>query len=225
MTLLKTDLHIHTSEDPEDLILYSATELIDTAHRLEYSVLAITNHNSVTYNEYLRDYARERGIVLIPGMEATIQGRHVLLHNLDFKQVKRDKIANLEYLKRPDNLIVAPHPYFPSPVALREMLKRHVNLFDAVEHCHCYTKRLDFNRPAIKFAKEHNLPMIGTSDAHQRCQFHTTYSLIEAELDPESIIQAVKSGKVRIITRPLPLFLLLKINLKMLWRNKILKRF
>ncbi|MCK4426714.1 MAG: PHP domain-containing protein, partial [Deltaproteobacteria bacterium] len=157
--------------------------------------------------------------------EATIQGRHVLLHNLDFKQVKRDKIANLEYLKRSDNLIVAPHPYFPSPVALRGMLRRHVNLFDAVEHCHCYTKRLDFNRPAIKFAKEHNLPMIGTSDAHQRCQFHTTYSLIEAEPDPESIIQAVKSGKVRIVTRPLPLFLLLKINLKMFWRNKILKRF
>ena len=67
--------------------------------------------------------------------------------------------------------------------------------------------------------------MIGTSDAHQRCQFHTTYSLIEAEPDPESIIQAVKSGKVQIVTRPLPLFLLLKINLKMLWRNKILKRF
>ena len=225
MTLLKTDLNIHTSEDPEDHILYSATELIDMAQRLGYSVLAITNHNSVTYSAYLRDYARERGIVLIPGMEATIQGRHVLLHNLDFKQVKRDKIANLEYLKRPDNLIVAPHPYFPSLIALRGMLKRHVNLFDAVEHCHCYTKRLDFNRPAIKFAKEHNLPMIGTSDAHQRCQFHTTYSLIEAELDPESIIQAVKSGKVRIITRPLPLFLLLKINLKMFWRNKILKRF
>ena len=225
MALLKTDLHIHTSEDPEDLILYSATDLIDMAHRLGYSVLAITNHNCVTYSEYLRDYARERGIVLIPGMEATIQGRHILLHNLDFKQVKRDKIANLEYLKRPDNLIVAPHPYFPSPVALRGMLRRHVNLFDAVEHCHCYTERLDFNRPAIKFAKEHNLPMIGTSDAHQRCQFHTTYSLIEAEPDPESVIQAVKSGKVRIVTRPLPLFLILKINLKMFWRNKILKRF
>ncbi|MCK4425857.1 MAG: PHP domain-containing protein, partial [Deltaproteobacteria bacterium] len=74
MTLLKTDLHIHTSEDPEDLILYSATELIDMAHRLAYAVLAITNHSCVTYSEYLRDYARERGIVLIPCMEATIQG-------------------------------------------------------------------------------------------------------------------------------------------------------
>jgi len=166
MPLLKTDLHIHTSEDPEDLVLYSSTELIDMAHGLEYSVLAITNHNCVTYSEYLRDYAKERGIVLIPGIEATIQGRHVLLHNLDFKQVKRDKIAHLDYLKRPDNLIIAPHPYFPSPVSLRGMLRQHVNLFDAVEYCHFYTERLDFNRPAIKFAKEHGLPMVGSSDAH-----------------------------------------------------------
>ncbi len=225
MALLKTDLHIHTSEDPEDLVLYSAIELIDMACGLGYSVLAITNHNHVTYSEYLRDYAKERGIVLIPGMEATIQGRHVLLHNLDFKRIQRDKIQNLETLKRHDNLIIAPHPYFPSPVALRGMLRRHFNCFDAVEYCHCYTQRLDFNRPAIKFAKEYNLPMIGTSDAHQRCQFHTTYSIIEAEPDPESIIHAVKSGNVRIVTRPLPLLLLLKINLKMFWRNNFLKRF
>ena len=225
MTLLKTDLHIHTSEDPEDLILYNAIELIDMAYRLGYSVLAITNHNCVTYSEYLRDYAREREIVLIPGMEATIQGRHVLLHNLEFEQVKRDKINKLKFLKRPDNLIIAPHPYFPSPVALRGMLRRHVNIFDGVEYCHCYTERLDFNRSAIKFAKKYNLPMIGNSDAHQRCQFHTTYSLIEAEPDPESVVQAVKSGKVRIVTRPLTMSLVLKINLKMFWRNKILKRF
>ncbi|MBW1946485.1 MAG: PHP domain-containing protein [Deltaproteobacteria bacterium] len=225
MAILKADLHIHTSEDPEDLILYSATELIDMACRLGYSVLAITNHNCVTYSGYLRDYAKERGIVLIPGMEATIQGRHVLLHNMDFQQVKRDKIARLDYLKRPDNLIIAPHPYFPGLVSLRGMLRRHVNLFDAVEYCHFYSERLDFNRPAIKFAKEHDLPMVGSSDAHQRCQFHTTYSLIEAEPEPESVIRAVKSGKVRIVTRPLPLSLLLKIELKMFWRNRILKRF
>lgn len=225
MPLLKADLHIHTSEDPEDLILYSATDLIDMAQGLGYSVLAITNHNRITYNEYLRDYAGERGIILIPGVEATIQGRHILLYNMDFQQVDRRNIARLHELKSPDGLIIAPHPYYPSPVALRGMLKRHVSLFDAVEHCHFYTDRLDFNRPARKFAKRHGLPMVGTSDAHQRRQFHTTYSFIEAEPDPESVIQAVKSGKVQVVSRPLPLYSLLKIQLRMFWRNRILKRF
>ncbi len=225
MAILKADLHIHTSEDPQDLILYSATELIDMAYSLGYSVLAITNHNRVTYSGYLRDYAKERGIVLIPGVEATIQGRHVLLYNLDLQQVTSRDISKLKGLKRPDNLIIAPHPYYPSLTALRGMLRRHVNLFDAVEWCHFYNKQLNFNRPAIKFAKEHHLPMVGTSDAHQRRQFHTTYSLIEAEPEPETIIQAIKSGRVRIVSNPLPFSLLLKINFRMLWRNQVLKKF
>jgi predicted metal-dependent phosphoesterase TrpH len=225
MTPLKADLHIHTSEDPEDLVLYSATELIDRACGLGYSVLAITNHNRVTYSKYLNDYAKERGIILIPGTEATIQGRHILLYKMDFNHVDLNKIANLKHLKRPDNLIIAPHPYFPSFVALRGMLKLHVNLFDAVEYCHCYTRILDFNRPAQKFAKKHHLPLVGTSDAHQRCQFHRTYSLIESEPEIESVINAIKAGRVRIISRPLPLSLVLKINLKMFWRNTIIKRF
>ncbi|NIA08969.1 MAG: hypothetical protein GWP10_04195 [Nitrospiraceae bacterium] len=224
MTILKADLHIHTSEDPQDLIMYSATELIDMAQGLGYSVLAITNHNRVTYSGYLRDYAKERGIVLIPGVEATIQGRHVLLYNLDFQQVNRRDITSLQRLKGPNNLIIAPHPYYPSLVALRGMLRRHVDLFDAVEWCHFYNNLLNFNRPAVRFAEKHHLPMVGTSDAHQRQQFHTTYSLVDAEPEPEAIIQAIKSGEIQIVTRPIPSYLLLKINLRMLWRNQVLNR-
>jgi hypothetical protein len=49
---------------------------------------------------------------------------------------------------------------------------------------------------------------VGNSDAHQRRQLHTTFSLIHAEPDPEAIFQAIKAGKVDIVTRPLPLSLL-----------------
>ncbi|HID98090.1 MAG TPA: hypothetical protein EYP57_07880 [Thermodesulfobacteriaceae bacterium] len=225
MHLLKADLHIHTSEDPEDLICYSSTDLIDMARELGYEVLAITNHNSSAYSAYLRDYARERGIILIPGMEATIQGRHVLIYNMDFSTVSRSSIASLETLKRPDNLIVAAHPYFPSRVALRGLLKKHIQVFDAVELCHLYSRTVDFNRRARRVSKEYGLPMLGTSDAHQRRQLHTTYSLIEADPEPEAVIQAVKEGRVKIVSRPLSLADLVRIPTKMGWRNQVLNRF
>lgn len=224
MKSLKSDLHIHTSEDPEDLVRYSAIELIDRAHSLGYQVLSITNHNHLTYSNYLRDYALERGIVLIPGMEATIQGKHVLLYNIDFANVDRSSIAGLKALKRPDSLVIAPHPYFPSPVALGNRLDRHADLFDAIEHCHLYTKRIDFNARARKLAIKRDIPIVGTSDAHQRSQFHTTYSLIRAEAHPVAVIQAIKNGYVEVVSRPLDFNHAVCINLKMIWRNAVLKR-
>ncbi len=223
MKQLKADLHIHTAEDPEDLIFYSARELIDKAQRLGYKVLAITNHNCVTYSDYLRDYAAERGIVLIPGMEATIQRRHVLVYNLAFEEISRSDIRSLARLKTQNSLIIAPHPFYPSHLALGNRLIRHIQLFDAIEHCHFYCRNIDFNKKALRVARQYGLPMVGTSDAHQRRQFHTTYSFIEAEPHPESIIQAIKAGRVEVVTRPLPMDMLLKINLRMAWRNTIIK--
>lgn len=224
MTHLKADLHIHTAEDPEDLVLYSATELIDRAACLGYQVLSITNHNSNVYSTYLRDYAAERGIVLIPGMEATIEGRHVLLYNMDFSKVDRSSIRGLRPLRRPDTLIMAPHPFFPSAVALRRLFLENLDVFDAVELCHLYTRRFDFNAKARRLAETRGIPLVGTSDAHQKAQFHTTYSLIEAEPHPEAIIEAIKLGRVRVVTRPLALQRVLAITCKMAWRNEILKR-
>jgi hypothetical protein len=224
MPMLKADFHIHTSEDRQDLVFYSAIELIDMAYSLSYSVLSITNHDSVTYSRYLSDYAKERGILLIPGMEATIEGRHVLLYNLDFASVDRSSLSNLKRLKTAQSLVIAPHPYYPSLRALRGLLRPNISLFDAIEFCHFYTEHLDFNRSAQRISNEFELPMIGTSDAHQRRQFHTTYSLIDAEPHLESVIQSIKSGKVEIVTGPLPLSFLLKVNMRMLWRNQVIKK-
>jgi len=224
MNKLKADLHIHTSEDPEDLIKYSAVQLIDMAADLGYQVLSITNHNAVTWTSYLCDYAKERGIILIPGIEATIQGRHVLVYNADFSRIDRSKVSSLADVKSKESLIIAPHPFFPSTVSLRRLFERNVHLFDAVEFSHFYTKNINFNQKAKRMAKRFGLPVIGTSDAHQRIQFHSTYSLIEAEFHPQAVIEAIKKHKVEVVTNPLTLPELTKILCTMGWRNEVVKR-
>ncbi len=224
MTLLKADFHIHTREDPKDFIRYSALELIDMAQRLGYRVLAITNHDHCTWTPYLRDYAKERGIVLLPGMEATVGGRHVLLINLPFEQLSIKNLADLYNIPREKGLIIAPHPYYPSPVALRGQFTKNLTLFDAVEWSHFFSTTINFNRPMERVAKRAGLPIVGTSDAHQRRQFNTTYTLVDAEPDVESIIDAVKQGRVQVKTGPLPLTELVKINVTMVYRNLVYKK-
>src|SRR5437773_440859 len=78
---LKVEFHAHTSDDPQDVIPYSARELIDRAAALGYDALAITLHDRQLDLEPLRDHAAARGLVLIRGIERAIQGKHVLLLN------------------------------------------------------------------------------------------------------------------------------------------------
>ncbi len=224
MSAFKADFHIHTAEDRRDLVRYSAMELIDMARERGFSCLAITNHEQCTWSEYLRDYARERGICLLPGMEATVQGRHVLLINFDFSDVSVSSFSDLYNLRRDNALIIAPHPFYPSRVALGRQFIKHLELFDAAEWSHFFCRKINFNLKMEKVARAHGLPVVGTSDAHQRMQFDTTYSMVEAdEAEPEAIIQAVKKGDIKVVTRPLSFLQLLQINFRMTARNHVLK--
>jgi len=206
MKKLKADLHLHTKEDPEDIVKYSARELIDQGYQKGFEVLAITNHNQITYDNHLAEYAREREILLIPGAEATIDKKHVLLLNMDYSLRRIKTFDDLKLLKDGAGLIIAPHPFFPSFTSLNSKLKEHLDIFDAIEYSHCYLEKINFNKKAEVLAKKFSLPLIGTSDAHFLWQIGTTYSLIEAEKDLESVITAIKEGKVEVVTEPLSLF-------------------
>ena len=88
---LKADLHVHTRE-AEPPIKYSAREMIDRAAREGYRVIGITNHDAYTYEAELAAYASDRGVLLVPGVESTVEGRHVLIYNAD---VGVDKLRTL----------------------------------------------------------------------------------------------------------------------------------
>jgi len=101
MSWLKADLHLHTRE-AEPFIAFDAYGLIDRAAREGFQVLSITNHDTLTFSDRLAAYARARGILLIPGAEATIEGRHVLLYNIDVPLSAIGTFARLRQFKGPD---------------------------------------------------------------------------------------------------------------------------
>ena len=210
----KIDFHMHTCDDPEDtFIKHSARDIIDRAHLGKYDCISITNHNHVTFDDDLRNYAANKGIILIPGTERTIMGRHVLLINfknpLDIKN-----FSDLKKNKSENNLVIAAHPYFPHYNSLRSYLKKYITVFDAIEYSHFYTKQINFfNDKAKKVALEHHLPMVGNSDTHDlNLQFGTTHSYVDAEnKTADAIIHAIKNGKVDYASTPLSTLKLIKI--------------
>jgi len=204
VTMLKVELHAHTSDDPCDQIAYSAKELIDRAAGLGYDALAITLHDRQLDIRHLIPYAAERQVVLIPGVERTVEGRHVLLLNFAEGTDEVRTFEDLRVLKQHvPGLVVAPHPFFPHSSCLGAEMDRHADLFDAVEWNAMFTGLVNFNRRAERWAARHGKPVVGNCDVHRLRQLGSTYSLVDAEPRADAICAAIAAGRVQVVARPL----------------------
>ena len=220
--MLKVDLHIHTGEDPVDQIPHTAIDLVERAADLSFDALAITLHDSQFADTRVSDYARERGITLIPGVERTIEGRHVLLLNFPGAAVESartfDDVARLK--ARTGGLVIAPHPFFPDRSCLGAELDAQADLVDAVEWSYFWTRGVNFNRRAARWAHEQGKPVVGNSDLHDLRQLGRTYSAIDAGADPAAICDAIRQGRVTLRTSPVPVFELVDVFARMTLRSR-----
>lgn len=202
--MLKVELHAHTDHDPLDHIGHSTRALIDHAASLGYHALAITLHNRYFDPAADASYARERGVVLIPGIERSIGRRHVLLLNFPAACGDVRTFDDIAKLKASANgLVIAPHPYYPIPSALRGWLDAYRHLFDAVEVNSMYTRLVNFNTRAIRWSHAHGKPLVGNTDLHLLGQMGTTFTLVDARPDPDAICEAIRAGRVEVRTTPL----------------------
>ena len=199
---LMADLHTHTSDDPWDNVPYTAEALIDAAAAAGIQVLAITCHGLVAHNPYLEEYARRRRVLLIPGIESFIEGRHVLILNPDPEQARAQTFEQLRQLGPRDAAIIAPHPYYPVGMSLMGKLEEHIDLFHAIEYHSFYTRAINFNRRAVRASKRYNRPLVGTTDNHTFPYTPSTFTWIESEPEVAAVIDAVRRGAVSVESRP-----------------------
>ncbi len=195
---------------------YSGKELIDHCAKLGYDVMAVTLHDKVGCTPSLIAYAKTKGILLISGIEATIENSHVLVLNV----TKKDKVKSFDDLrklkKKKDIVVIAAHPYFPFGRCLRKRLIDNIDLFDAIEYSHFYTYLLNFNRKAMKVAVKYDKPIVGTSDCHRLYQLEYTYTMMDCKKDLKSVLNAVRKGKGGIVSRPFPLLKMIRV---LYWMN------
>lgn len=137
----KVDLHIHSSEDLNHMLNCSAKDIIDYRKKQGFNVLSFTLHDAIFNDSIIHNYALQKDMCLIPGIELTIINdfcndivHHVLLYNcfdlISFYAdlfVKCEKVYRLKrnlflselliYLNnhKNDNLhnfIIIPHPFY-----------------------------------------------------------------------------------------------------------------
>src|SRR5437868_1025293 len=113
---IKVDLHIHTLDDPKDVIDYSAHQLLERAKSLGFGVLAITLHDAVFNRPEIFAAAADMGILLIPAAEMCLEGADVIILNVTPAEVAQLRsFADLRQLRacRGDSIFtIAPHPFY-----------------------------------------------------------------------------------------------------------------
>ncbi|HXH07713.1 MAG TPA: PHP-associated domain-containing protein [Vicinamibacterales bacterium] len=205
--MLKVDLHTHTSDDPQDIIPCTGPELVDRAVALGFHALAVTLHDRQLDDPALDEYAARRGLLLVPGIERTIERKHVLL--LNFPAARAERVASWAEVARlkadcPAGLVVAPHPFYPGGSPLGRVLRERPELFDAVECSYFTLPGIDFNARAVRWAREHGKPIVACSDLHDLRQLGRVYTLVDADPTADAICEAVRRGRVRPHPGPAP---------------------
>jgi predicted metal-dependent phosphoesterase TrpH len=204
--MLRVDLHHHIDADPVDgrFVRHSAGALIDRAAAAGLQVLAITCHESVPYDGDVTRYAAQRGVLLLHGMEATVEGHHVLLLNFPEFPPGVCSIEEIAARKTRDAMVIAPHPFYPVGMGMGDTLAKYPGIFDAVEFSGLYTPLTRrFNRRAADYARHGAMSVVGNSDTHFLWQLGRTYTLVDAPAEPAAVIQALRHGRVQLVTRPL----------------------
>jgi predicted metal-dependent phosphoesterase TrpH len=201
---IKIDLHIHTHDDPKDVIDYSAHQLLERARSLGFRVLAITLHDAVFDHEEVFAHAAQMGILLIPAAEVRLRGSDVILLNVCPEEIRKlrdfDDLRKLRERRGDSLFTIAPHPFYVVGGSIGRRLMREIDCFDAIEVCHFHKGLMNPNWIAAAVGSKFRKPMIATSDAHRLHAFGRHYTSIPKlrELTVEAVFTALRSGPMRI---------------------------
>jgi predicted metal-dependent phosphoesterase TrpH len=192
--LIHADLHFHTEYSPD--ASNQPKKIVEklNAHPI-IKALAITDHNTCEGYPKVQELAKAyTDILIIPGVEITAQEGEIIILGITELPPKPWTAQNIiDSARETGALSVAPHPYRGFGLA------DHIQKLDinAIETLNSITKpRL--NKKAEKIAKKRGLPGVAGSDAHDDKDPWNVYNEIQASLDVDDILKAVRKGFVRV---------------------------
>lgn len=154
-------------------------------------VAAITDHDSVRACKITRQLAAPYpDILIIPGIEvSTTNGDILILGTEEMPPTPWTPENVIDYAKSIGAVSIVAHPY-----RLYGMGDKAKNLkVDAIEVLNGGTYPAA-NEQAKQLAKEMGLPGTAGSDAHQTSELFSVYAQVQASLNVDDILKAIKKG-------------------------------
>lgn len=203
---LYADFHLHTVYSPDSLV--QPKTLVDMLHAHDYiKVAAVTDHDSVRANKPTIELAKAYpDVLIIPGCEiSTVEngvptGDMLVLGTFELPPKPWTPEAVADFARSIGGVSIVAHPFRTYGMGERARSLK----VDAIEVLNGGTSK-EGNAKAKEFAKELGLPGTAGSDAHQVSELFAVCNQVEASMDVDSVLAAIKKGLVtaRLPTRSL----------------------
>jgi predicted metal-dependent phosphoesterase TrpH len=186
------DFHIHTIYSADSVLQPKTLVDMLAAHSF-IKVAAITDHDSVRGCKATVELASAYpDILVIPGFEiSTEQGDVVVLGTYELPPKPWTPEVVSDFAKSVGGVSIVAHPF--RTYGMGERAKNFD--VDAIEVLNGGSSQTA-NKEAKKLAKSLGLPGTAGSDAHQVSELFSVYNKVEASLDMDEILKAVKKGSV-----------------------------
>ena len=190
--MICADLHIHTVYSSDSSL--QPKTLVDSLVRHSFvKVAAVTDHDSIRGCKAAVELASVYpDILIIPGTEiTTTKGDMLVLGTYELPPKPWTPEAVADYSKSVDGVSIIAHPYrlYGMGEAARNVK------VDAIEVLNGGSTQ-SANSQAKQLAKEMMLPGTAGSDAHQAAELFSVYCDIDASLNVDSVLSAIRKGSV-----------------------------
>jgi len=185
---LKIDLHVHTNHSydsvikPEEVVFYAKKRGLDG--------IAITDHDKI---ECALKMTKKTGFLIIPGIEVSSLGGHVLALNIQELIPKGLSVdETVDRIHSLGGIAVACHP----TSFFKGSLGEHINSkFDAVEVINASAFPFNYSvKHSQKIASSLKIAQVAGSDAHYGPEIGYAYTLVNAESKVEEIVKSISRG-------------------------------
>jgi len=203
---LKIDLHTHShySEDATTTL----RELVLCAKKRGLDGVALTDHDTVLG---ARRLSKQKHILVIPGVEIeTLNGHLLALNVLEHVKPKQDITETAERIRQLGGIAVIAHPAVVIKTGLGNKIASVSNL-DAVEVINSAAFPFFLTTyQARRLAERLKLPETAGSDAHHPNEIGKAFTLIDADLNRDDVIDAIRKGRTTPFGEPISWMLRLK---------------
>lgn len=193
---MKADLHIHTHYSYDSTA--SPKEIIETAIKKGIGCLAVCDHGQIKGALEAIEYAKDKPVLIIPGIEIKSKEGDILGFNI--REIIPNKLSareTIERINKSGGLPVIPHPFGWS-CSFKGNLEKLVSesgqdLAIEVFNASIFSAG---NKKAAKIAEDYNLPFTCGSDAHFPGFIGKAYLEIAGEnLSVTEALEAIKNKR------------------------------
>ena len=190
--MIQADLHIHTTYSSDSTVTPKTLVEKLVAHN-SIKVAAVTDHDTIKGLSATQKLAAVYpDILIIPGVEiSTAEGDLLILGTEESPPQPWTVETVIDFARDRDCVSVISHPY--REYGMGDLARNYK--VDAIEVLNGVSTP-QANKLAQDLAKSMRLPGLAGSDAHQPLELFTVHTEVQASLDIDKILKAIKKGLV-----------------------------